>query len=89
MEEEVKKGNRQTTTLTKLAWKHIREALKAKFGKEYSMEQFKNNFNQLRGRWKHFTNLIKIETGLGYNSTTKQIIASDEENRRNYVSAEV
>ena len=50
MEEEVKKGNRQTTTLTKSAWKHIREALKAKFGKEYSMEQFKNKFNQLRGR---------------------------------------
>jgi len=27
MEEEVKKGNRQTTTLTRLAWQHIKEEM--------------------------------------------------------------
>ncbi|KAL5133342.1 hypothetical protein HKD37_03G006677 [Glycine soja] len=48
------------------------------FGNEYTKYQFKNKFNQLRGKWKDFTNLIKMEIGLGYNSTTRQIIATND-----------
>ncbi|KAK7251974.1 hypothetical protein RIF29_35615 [Crotalaria pallida] len=79
MEEEVKKGNRQTTTLTKAAWRHIKEELKRSFRKEYTPNQFKNKFNQLRGRYKDFSALLKAETGLGYNSSNGQIIATDDQ----------
>ncbi|XP_057445119.1 L10-interacting MYB domain-containing protein-like isoform X3 [Lotus japonicus] len=79
MEEEVKKGNRQTTTLTRDAWRRIKEEMKIQFGKEYTYDQFKNKFNQLRGKLKDFNNLLKMETGLGYNSATGKIIATDDE----------
>lgn len=79
MEEEVKKGNRRTTTLTKGAWRYIREELKRKFDREYTYDQFKNKFNQLRARWKNFTTLLKMEVGLGYNSSTGQIIATNDQ----------
>jgi len=49
------------------------------FGKEYTKDQFKNKFNQLKGKCKDFTNLIKMETRLGYNSTTEQIVTIDDE----------
>ncbi|KAL2921820.1 L10-interacting MYB domain-containing protein [Bienertia sinuspersici] len=38
IEDEVKKGNRLTTTLTKPAWKFIRHKIKEKTTKEYSQE---------------------------------------------------
>ncbi|XP_057440266.1 uncharacterized protein LOC130732176 [Lotus japonicus] len=79
MEEEVKKGNRQSTTLTRDAWRRIREEMKIQFGKEYTYDQFKNKFNQLRGKWKDFNNLLKMKTGIGYNSATGQIIATNDE----------
>ena len=50
-----------------------------KIGKKYTKDQFKNKFNQLRRKWKDFTNLIKMEISLGYNSTNGQIIATDDE----------
>ena len=49
--------------------KNIKEEMNF-FLKEYTKDYFKNKFNQLRGKWKDFTNLIKMETRLGYNSTT-------------------
>ncbi|KAL2896631.1 L10-interacting MYB domain-containing protein [Bienertia sinuspersici] len=39
IEDEVKKGNRPTTTLTKPAWKFIRQKLKEKTKKDYSQDQ--------------------------------------------------
>ncbi|KAI4351057.1 hypothetical protein L6164_005444 [Bauhinia variegata] len=84
MEEEVRKGNRQTTTLTKAAWRHINIELKRKFGKEYTPVQFKNKFNQLRGIWREFDSLLKMESGLGYNSITGHIIATDNQWKKLY-----
>lgn len=44
MEEEVEKGNRQTTTLTRLACQHIKEEM-ISFWQEIHKNQFKNKFN--------------------------------------------
>ncbi|XP_038723795.1 L10-interacting MYB domain-containing protein-like isoform X2 [Tripterygium wilfordii] len=77
MVEEVKKGNRTTTTFSKSGWKAIKEGLKAKFDKDYNDVQLKNKYNQLRNRQKCFKALIK-ETGIGYNVITCQVNATNE-----------
>ncbi|KAL2904215.1 L10-interacting MYB domain-containing protein [Bienertia sinuspersici] len=76
IEEEVKRGNRPTTTLTKQAWRTVKQKLKEKTKKEYSQEQLKNKYNQLRQRWKDFSKLLE-ETGIGYNPVTYQLSAED------------
>ncbi|KAL2939251.1 L10-interacting MYB domain-containing protein, partial [Bienertia sinuspersici] len=48
IEDEVKKGNRPTTTLIKPSWKFIRQKLKEMTKKDYSQDQVKNKYNQLR-----------------------------------------
>ncbi|KAL2933926.1 L10-interacting MYB domain-containing protein [Bienertia sinuspersici] len=76
IEDEVKKGNRPTTTLTKPAWKFIKQKLKEKSGKDYSQDQVKNKCNQLRAKWKEYSK-IKEEIGIGYNAVTHQLTAED------------
>ncbi|KAL5135098.1 hypothetical protein HKD37_03G008088 [Glycine soja] len=56
MEEEVKKGIRQTTTLTRSAWQHIKKEMK-----------------------KNLASNTQSSTRLWYNSTTTQIIATEDE----------
>ncbi|KAL2900379.1 L10-interacting MYB domain-containing protein [Bienertia sinuspersici] len=63
IEDEVKKGNRPTTTLTKPAWKFIRQKLKEKTKKDYSQDQ-------------EFSKILE-ETGIGYNAVTYQLSADD------------
>ncbi|KAL2926490.1 L10-interacting MYB domain-containing protein [Bienertia sinuspersici] len=76
IEDEVKKGNRPTTTLTKPAWKFIRQKLKEKTKKDYSQDQVKNKYNQLRIKWKEFSKILE-ETGIGYNAVTYQLSAEE------------
>ncbi|XP_021863590.2 uncharacterized protein [Spinacia oleracea] len=73
----VKRGNRPTTTLTKPAWKTVKQRLKEESKKDYSQEQLKNKYNQLRQGWKDFGKLIG-ETGIGYNAVTYQLSAEDD-----------
>ena len=76
LEEEVKRGNRKTTTLTKQAWNRIREEMR-KNGRDLKPDQLKNKYNSLRQRWKDFSSLLN-ETGMGYNRETDQLTASEE-----------
>ncbi|KAH7661163.1 Cytochrome c/b562 domain-containing protein [Dioscorea alata] len=77
MEEEVKKGNRPTTTFTKEAWKTIRSELSKNAKFNYTENQVRNKFNQLRSRHTNFGKLLK-ETSVGYVATIGQLIASEE-----------
>lgn len=74
IEDEVKKGNRPTTTLTKPAWNFVKQKLKERTKKDYNQDQIKNKYNQLRARWKDFSKLLE-ETGIGYNAVTFQVSA--------------
>ncbi|KAM6554249.1 hypothetical protein CsatB_015011 [Cannabis sativa] len=65
MEEEVLKGNRNTTTFTKQSWKHIKEELCAQVKRSYTNLQLRNKYNLLRQKHKDFKSLLK-ETGIGY-----------------------
>ncbi|KAF4360647.1 hypothetical protein F8388_011282 [Cannabis sativa] len=45
MEEEVLKGNRNTTTFTKQSWKRIKEELYAQAKRSYTDTQLRNKYN--------------------------------------------
>ncbi|KAM6549942.1 hypothetical protein CsatB_021618 [Cannabis sativa] len=65
MEEEVLKGNRNTTTFTKQSWKRIKEELYAQAKRSYTDTQLRNKYNLLRQKHKDFKSLLK-ETGIGF-----------------------
>ncbi|XP_062083372.1 L10-interacting MYB domain-containing protein-like [Humulus lupulus] len=77
MEEEVLKGNKNTTTFTKQSWKYIKEELCARAKRNYSDMQLRNKYNQLKQKHKDFKSLLK-ETGMGYNAVTGEVSATDE-----------
>ncbi|KAF4372768.1 hypothetical protein F8388_000935 [Cannabis sativa] len=77
MEEEVLKGNRNTTTFTKQSWKHIKEELCAQVKRSYTNLQLRNNYNLLRQKHKDFKSLLK-ETSIGYSEVTGQVTAPDK-----------
>ncbi|XP_062086055.1 uncharacterized protein LOC133792154 [Humulus lupulus] len=77
MEEEVLKGNKNTTTFTKQSWKYIKEELCARAKRNYSNMQLRNKYNQLKQKHKDFKSLLK-ETGMGYNAVTGEVSATDE-----------
>ncbi|XP_062089184.1 L10-interacting MYB domain-containing protein-like [Humulus lupulus] len=77
MEEEVLKGNKNTTTFTKQSWKYIKEELCARAKRKYSDMQLRNKYNQLKQKHKDFKSLLK-ETGMGYNAVTGEVSATDE-----------
>ncbi|KAF4359525.1 hypothetical protein F8388_003528 [Cannabis sativa] len=57
MEEEVLKGNRNTTTFTKQSWKRIKEELYAQAKRSYTDTQLRNKYNLCRC-------LIQLKTSL-------------------------
>ncbi|XP_060974132.1 L10-interacting MYB domain-containing protein-like [Cannabis sativa] len=77
MEEEVLKGNRNTTTFTKQSWKSIKEELYAQAKRSYTDTQLRNKYNLLRQKYKDFKSLMK-ETGVGFSVVTGQVTAPDE-----------
>ncbi|GAB2253038.1 hypothetical protein Droror1_Dr00005885 [Drosera rotundifolia] len=77
MVEEVKKGNRTSSTFSKSGWKAIEYGIMAKVGKVYSPLQLKNKYNSLRSRQRNFKALLK-EPGISYDYNTGIITASDE-----------
>ncbi|KAG4946031.1 hypothetical protein JHK87_042038 [Glycine soja] len=79
MENEVKKDNKQITILTKGAWRYLKKELNMKLGKEYTPDLFKKKSNQLKGKWNDLTSLLKMETGLGDKSSTRRIIAINDQ----------
>ncbi|XP_062103744.1 L10-interacting MYB domain-containing protein-like [Humulus lupulus] len=76
-EEEVLKGNKNTTTFIKQSWKYIKEELSARARRNYSDMQLMNKYNQLKQKHKDFKSLLK-ETGMGYNAVTGEVSATDE-----------
>ncbi|CAN0904937.1 hypothetical protein LINGRAHAP2_LOCUS23380, partial [Linum grandiflorum] len=75
--EEVKKGNQTTTTFHKIGWKNIKQGLKDKFKKEWTHNQLKNKYNQLRQRHKNCKAILG-ETGMGYIASTEKFNAPED-----------
>ncbi|CAN1262619.1 L10-interacting MYB domain-containing protein [Linum perenne] len=77
MVEEVKKGNRTTTTFSKTGWKTIQKGLQDKFKKSWTTLQLKNKYNQLRQRQRRCKAILN-ETGVGYVAATGKLDATQE-----------
>ncbi|KAL2928346.1 hypothetical protein RDABS01_000291 [Bienertia sinuspersici] len=52
------------------------EKLKEKKNKDYSQDQVKNKYNQLRAKWKELSKILE-EIGIRYNSVTHQLSVED------------
>ncbi|XP_062104116.1 L10-interacting MYB domain-containing protein-like [Humulus lupulus] len=81
MEEEVLKGNKNTTTFTKQSWKYIKEELCGRAKRNYSDMQLRNKYNQLKQKHKDFKSLLK-ETSMGYNAVTGEVNKSAKRFRK-------
>lgn len=71
--EQVKKGNRPTTTFSKKAWNEIIEDFYKKTCNRYAKMQFINKFNKLRMTYREFKQLHDIPTGFGWDPITRPL----------------
>lgn len=77
-EQEVRKGNRPNTYLSKDGWKNMVNEFNKKTGLEYTRKQIKNYWDHMKAEWTLFKQLMRGETGLGWDTTRKIIIADDD-----------
>lgn len=78
MVEQVKKGNRPTTTFSKKAWIEIIEGLYRRTGNRYTKTQLINKFNKLRTVYTGFKKLYDIPNGFSWDPVTKTATAPQD-----------
>lgn len=76
MVNEVRKGNRSTTTFSRNGWKCIEHEFLGRTNKRYNNSQFRNKFNQLRTRYHDFSNLLR-EPGFSWDPVLNNITAPE------------
>lgn len=72
--DEVQKGNRENTHLSKIGYKNVITRFKERTGLDYTRMQLKNKWDKLKydyGIWKR---LINKETGIGWNEGKTKIV---------------
>ncbi|XP_028783139.1 L10-interacting MYB domain-containing protein-like [Neltuma alba] len=75
--EEVEKGGRRGTSLTKPAWTSIEENFTTKTRRVYMRIQLKNKFDTLRKEWQLWDRLLR-EIGLGWDAERNTVSAPDD-----------
>ncbi|XP_028118773.1 L10-interacting MYB domain-containing protein-like [Camellia sinensis] len=76
--EQVKVGHRPSTHLDRVGWENVITMFKTMTGKAYQRLQMKNHCDVLKKDWLLWNNLLRGETGLGRDTLTGAISASDE-----------
>lgn len=74
---EVRKGNRPCTTLSKTGWANVHKEFIAITGKTYTIKQLKNHWDAMKSDWTLFDQLRQRHTVLGWNQEKKTIDADD------------
>ncbi|CAL1378843.1 unnamed protein product [Linum trigynum] len=74
--EEVKKGNRVTSTFSPTGFANLIACLKERLKRDYTKTQVKNKFNGLRGRLRAFKTLLS-HTVVGYQASTGFVSAEE------------
>nr|XP_016441046.1 PREDICTED: L10-interacting MYB domain-containing protein-like [Nicotiana tabacum] len=77
-EQEVRKGIRPNTYLSKDGWKNMVNEFNNKTGLKYTRKQMKNHWDHIKAECTLFKQLMRGETGLGWDTTRKIIIADDD-----------
>ncbi|CAL5050850.1 unnamed protein product [Urochloa decumbens] len=77
MADEVVKGNRANTHLSKIGYKNLIERFKQRTGLEYTRLQFKNKWDKLKSDYSIWKQLKNCETGIGWDESHKNIVMSE------------
>ncbi|KAK8561624.1 hypothetical protein V6N12_048688 [Hibiscus sabdariffa] len=76
--DQVSKGQRNGTTLTKKGWQAVTSYFFDLTGKKYDKSQFKNRWDSLKREWSIWYKLFAKETCIGWDSMKNTIDASNE-----------
>ncbi|XP_030445382.1 uncharacterized protein LOC115668009 [Syzygium oleosum] len=74
--EEVKKGNRTSSTYNKVGWNNIRTEFIKQSGYQYTLVQLKNKVNKLRKQYGSFKKLL-LQSGFGWDNVNKTVVVDD------------
>ncbi|KAF3624026.1 hypothetical protein FXO38_30460, partial [Capsicum annuum] len=77
-EREIRKGNRPNTHLNKDGWKNLGDAFYNRMGRKYTKTQLKNKWDNMKQDWAFYNQLMRENTGLGWDATKNTIIADDD-----------
>ncbi|XP_043689163.1 uncharacterized protein At2g29880-like [Telopea speciosissima] len=77
MLDEVKKGNKTTTTFNKAGWNKIKNQFEAKTGRNFNRLQLRNKMNKLRYDYRSFKELLET-SGFGWNAVTRTCTVEDD-----------
>ncbi|KAK6927852.1 Myb/SANT-like domain [Dillenia turbinata] len=77
-EEEIRKGNRPGSYLSKDGWRNLIAVFNQMTGRNYDKKQMKNHWNTMKSEWKLFKSLTHEETGLGFDAKRNTIAVDDE-----------
>ncbi|XP_059669796.1 L10-interacting MYB domain-containing protein-like [Cornus florida] len=83
MEEEKKKGNRKTTTFYPKGWKAIEEGMKRLTCRDYTRQQLRNKFYQLRDRYKSYKEFLS-NIGSSWDSKSGQVTLTEAQWEKMY-----
>jgi len=73
---EMKKGNKPGSHLTKAAWLNLEKGMLEKTGKVFDKKQLSNKWENMKRDWKLYDRLMRLETGIG---GTRSLIDASEE----------
>ncbi|KAL4376438.1 hypothetical protein GQ457_02G030810 [Hibiscus cannabinus] len=76
--DQVSKGERNCTTLTKKGWQDVTSYFFDLTGKKYDKSQFKNRWDSLKKEWSIWYELFAKETCIGWDSVKNTVDASNE-----------
>lgn len=74
----MKAGHRPGIHLDRVGWENVITKFKSMTGKVYQRIQMKNHWDVLKKDWLLWNNLLRGESGLGRDTLTRAIIASEE-----------
>ncbi|KAK3424566.1 hypothetical protein EUGRSUZ_F01358, partial [Eucalyptus grandis] len=74
--DEVKKGNRISSTFNKAGWRNIQTECVRQTGCQYSMVQLRNNVNKLRKQYSSFQKLMS-QSRFGWDNVNKRVVVDD------------
>ncbi|XP_042490825.1 uncharacterized protein At2g29880-like [Macadamia integrifolia] len=83
MVEQVKVGNKSSSTFNKGGWNNIKKGLEEKTNRPFTMVQLRNKMNKMRFDYSAFKKLLDT-TGFGWNSMTRTCTVEDESANPNW-----
>jgi len=74
--DEVKKGNRTSSTFNKVGWRNVQSELSRQTGFQFTMVQLRNKVNKLKQQYGSFHKLIS-QSGFGWDNVNKRVVVDD------------